>query len=72
MRRKAYYALPVALLFAAGLSLNAKKPAPPSPFTISLSGDQKIVHALNRLTFGQRPGDADQVRAIGFNPHYPA
>ena len=65
MRRKAYYALAVALLFAAGLSLNAKKPALASPFTISLSSDQKIVHALNRLTFGPRPGDFDQAGKMG-------
>src|SRR5579885_1278330 len=30
-----------------------------------LSSDQKIVHALNRLTFGPRPGDVDRVRAMG-------
>jgi len=65
MRRRACYALSAALLFAAGLSLNAKKPAPASPFTISLSGDQKIVHALNRLTFGPRPGDFDQAGKMG-------
>ena len=65
MRRRAYYALAAALLFAVGLSLNAKKPAPASPFTISLSGDQKIVHALNRLTFGPRPGDFDQAGKMG-------
>jgi uncharacterized protein (DUF1800 family) len=66
MRRRTYYALASALLlFAAGLSLNAKKTAPASPFTISLSSDQKIVHALNRLTFGPRPGDFDQARKMG-------
>jgi uncharacterized protein (DUF1800 family) len=30
-----------------------------------LSSDQKIVHALNRLTFGPRPGDVDRVRVMG-------
>jgi uncharacterized protein (DUF1800 family) len=28
-------------------------------------GDEAIVHALNRLTFGLRPGDVDRVRTIG-------
>src|SRR5579862_2844766 len=33
---------------------------------VATSGeDAKIEHALNRLTFGARPGDLDQVRAIG-------
>ena len=35
------------------------------PFEQKLSPDQEIVHALNRLTFGPRPGDADQVRRNG-------
>src|SRR5579864_1451443 len=65
MRRRAYYALAAALMLAAGLSLHAKKPAPASPFTIPLSSDQKIVHALNRLTFGPRPGDLDQIEKMG-------
>jgi uncharacterized protein (DUF1800 family) len=65
MRRRAYYALAAALMLAAGLSLDAKKTAPASPFTIPLSSDQKIVHTLNRLTFGPRPGDLDQIEKMG-------
>jgi uncharacterized protein (DUF1800 family) len=34
-------------------------------FDQKLSKDQRIVHALNRLTFGPRPGDIEQVRRIG-------
>jgi uncharacterized protein (DUF1800 family) len=34
-------------------------------FDQKLSKDQQIVHVLNRLTFGPRPGDVDQVRRIG-------
>ena len=30
-----------------------------------LSKDQQIIHALNRLTFGPRPGDVEAVRKIG-------
>src|ERR1700678_440607 len=30
-----------------------------------LRGDARILHALNRLTFGPRPGDVDAVRALG-------
>src|ERR1700689_1491847 len=35
------------------------------PFNQKLSPDQQIIHALNRLTFGPRPGDIDEVRRIG-------
>ncbi|CAN5647260.1 hypothetical protein BH10ACI4_BH10ACI4_02810 [soil metagenome] len=30
-----------------------------------LQGDQRVLHALNRFTFGPRPGDAEAVQAIG-------
>ena len=57
----------VALLastFAAGMSAqNMKMPAGRS--TAKLSQDQRILHVLNRLAFGPRPGDFEHVRAIG-------
>src|SRR5437660_7095127 len=34
-------------------------------FDQKLSADKQIVHVLNRLTFGPRPGDAEQVRRLG-------
>ncbi len=34
-------------------------------FAKSLSGDQKILQALNRLTFGPRPGDVEAVKKMG-------
>src|SRR5215831_14696847 len=37
------------------------------PFNQRLSPDQQIIHALNRLTFGPRPGDVEQVRRIGLS-----
>jgi uncharacterized protein (DUF1800 family) len=36
-------------------------------FNQRLSPDRQIVHALNRLTFGPRPGDVEEVRRIGLN-----
>ena len=30
-----------------------------------LSADEQVVHVLDRLSFGARPGDADRVRAVG-------
>jgi uncharacterized protein (DUF1800 family) len=31
----------------------------------SMTGDQRIAHALSRLTFGARPGDFEKVKAMG-------
>ncbi len=36
-------------------------------FNQKLSPDQQIVHVLNRLTFGPRPGDIEEVRRIGLS-----
>src|SRR5215471_8587407 len=44
------------------LSLTAAWQA--SQFSAPLSDDQKIAHALNRLAFGPRPGDFDEVRSL--------
>ena len=38
---------------------------PADRFDQKLSKDQRIVHALNRLTFGARPGDIELVRRMG-------
>jgi uncharacterized protein (DUF1800 family) len=59
-----------ASLFAAGfaaISAEAKKQAAVEArdFLKQVSDDQKILQALNRLTFGPRPGDAQAVRALG-------
>src|SRR5260221_6529062 len=35
--------------------------------TAPMDDDKKIVHALNRCTFGLRPGDVERVRAIGLD-----
>ncbi len=43
---------------AAGRSINGKR---------QIEGDARILHALNRFTFGPRPGDVDAVRAEGLD-----
>jgi hypothetical protein len=35
------------------------------PFDQRLSQDRQILQALNRLTFGSRPGDVEEVRRLG-------
>ncbi len=42
-------------------SMESRQPAPP------IADDKKIVHALNRFTFGVRPGDVERVRALGLD-----
>ena len=55
-----------ALLLVAMLSTSmaaAKKP----PKVARLTEQQKALHALNRLTFGPRPGDVERVMKLGVN-----
>jgi len=49
--------------FVATLCLMAGKQA--TLFLAPLSIDQKTAHVLNRLTFGPRPGDVDDVKKVG-------
>ena len=57
MRRKAFGGLGVVLIVAAY--------ADTAGFSKQISMEDRILHALNRLTFGARPGDAAQVKAVG-------
>src|SRR5215510_12857020 len=52
----------VAVLVAATPSLSGKGSG---GFDQKLSKDKQAVHVLNRLTYGPRPGDADEVRRLG-------
>jgi uncharacterized protein (DUF1800 family) len=67
MRRIAAALSVVALLsstFAVGASGQSMK-APTSKSAAKLSEDQRILHVLNRLGFGARPGDVERVKAMG-------
>ena len=52
------------LAVGAALALSAR-PAASDPVQGAIGEDQKIVHALNRLAFGPRPGDVAAVRQMG-------
>jgi uncharacterized protein (DUF1800 family) len=54
-------ALTVTVLLAAGAWHDASS----GRFDTKLNPEQQIVQALNRLSFGARPGDVDEVRRIG-------
>jgi uncharacterized protein (DUF1800 family) len=53
------------LLVAAAGSMSG---AAASRFDVTLSNDKHAVHVLNRLTYGPRPGDLDEIRRIGVEP----
>ena len=61
MKRKA--TLFITLLAAALTTLSA------GPAAAKLTDDQKIVHLLNRISFGPRPGDIDRVRKLGIDKY---
>src|SRR5579871_6355137 len=52
-------------LAATCLATSSQKPEDYSRFNKSLSKDQQILHALDRLTFGPRPGDVAAVKKMG-------
>jgi uncharacterized protein (DUF1800 family) len=58
-------------------SFGAKKKDPPTqtitvnlpapPRLKQIQGDDRVLHALDRLTFGPRPGEVEEVKAIGLD-----
>src|SRR3984957_7775150 len=52
--RKALFSVSLAIVAATAI-----------PAVTTVSEDSRILHALDRLTFGPRPGDLEQVRAMG-------
>ncbi|PYS40804.1 MAG: hypothetical protein DMF71_12565 [Acidobacteria bacterium] len=53
----------LAATFAVGISAQSMKAG--SKSAAKLSEEQRILHVLNRLGFGARPGDVERVRAMG-------
>jgi uncharacterized protein (DUF1800 family) len=60
-------------LMAFSSGLDAKKKAtpkatePPNQLIPQMTADQKVLHALNRLTFGPRPGDVAAINVAAIN-----
>src|SRR5580693_6829971 len=56
-------------MMATGFAAKRQKPAQATalaaPKIPQMTDDQKALHALNRLTFGPRPGDLEQVKQMG-------
>jgi uncharacterized protein (DUF1800 family) len=56
-----------AVLFAGDKKSKSHLPATASAATAPMEEDKRIVHALNRFTFGVRPADVERVRAEGLD-----
>src|SRR5262249_5871645 len=68
--RKLAAAISIAAVLAGtvAMGVNGQKMKPrTSKSAAGLREDQRILHVLNRLGFGARPGDVERVRAIGVN-----
>src|SRR5437762_4889710 len=52
----------IVCMFAPNLSLGQQKPG---GRTRQFTDEQRIVHVLNRLGFGARPGDVERVKTMG-------
>src|SRR3954468_17685314 len=66
MSRRALLGFVCAAGLASGLAANGRnESAAARQFSRPLSKDAKIEQALNRLTFGARPADAEAVRKLG-------
>ena len=59
---KFYAALTILTMLASTLMVRAEAPA-------KLTEEQKILHVLNRLGFGARPGDIEKVKAMGLQKY---
>ena len=55
--------------FTLGVSAQAMTAQKQSATAKPLTEDQKILHVLNRLGYGARPGDVERVRAMGLNKY---
>ena len=69
MRNRVGLALACALCLAVAPGISAytknKHADPARQFQKQLAGDEKILQALNRLTWGPRPGDVQEVKSMG-------
>jgi uncharacterized protein (DUF1800 family) len=66
MRRNPLLVFTLSLVLAGSALYAQKKPKPAkTPAIPQMTEDRKALHALNRLTFGARPGDLDEIHRIG-------
>ncbi len=75
-RTSQFLTFALALMLCGPLATAKKKPPASTTVTVNLpappslkqvQGDQRILHALDRLTFGPRPGELEEVKAMGLD-----
>ena len=57
----------IAIFISSGLLAKKKAISSTEPTVPQMTADQKVLHALNRLTFGPRPGDMEAVKQNGLD-----
>jgi uncharacterized protein (DUF1800 family) len=67
MRITKLIAAVAAILGVTPIAASAQKTGVARPDVRELPADQQIIQALNRLTFGPRPGDVQKVRTLGLD-----
>jgi len=65
MHRGAIFVISAGLICSSPAIFAKKKPQVAAPAIPQMTADQKALHALNRLTFGPRPGDVEMVQNKG-------
>src|SRR5579871_2331870 len=65
-RRTAAVLLAMTLMITAAVTLAAEKKHKAKASSIpQMDDDKRVLHALNRFTFGARPGDVERVKKMG-------
>ncbi len=59
--------LALCLAIPGGVLLAKEKRAKSSAAVPQMDEEKRVIHALNRFTFGPRPGDVERVRAMGLD-----
>ncbi len=67
MQRKAPAILILALISSSSIILAKKVSHAAHPVIPQMTAEQKALHALNRLTFGPRPGDLEALKEMGLD-----
>src|SRR5580700_4036863 len=69
MEQRMRKSIALSIAFFCAMSLTArttkKTAADAAQFQKKLSNDEQVIHALDRLTFGPRPGDVEAVKKMG-------
>ncbi len=67
MRKRAALLFLILTLLSAGLYARKLAKSQAAPAIPQMTPDQKALHLLNRLTFGARPGDLEDVKQVGID-----